>query len=111
MADNTEKKTLNLAFWSTRFFSVGSRIAALFATRISRLLIVSIFIMVALYLSYQRVWQPILATAPLPPGVTAKSPQLNTDLLKEINAQRIKRVEAVRQQFGVEKILQPPPVL
>lgn len=110
MADNNEKKSLNLALWGTRLLSAGSRIAALFATRISRLLIVTIFIAIALYMSYQQVWKPILATAQLPPGVAAKSPQLNTDLLKEINAQRVKRIEAARQQFGVEKILQPPTV-
>lgn len=108
MAEISEKKTLTFAFWGARLLSVGSRIAAVFATRISRLLIVFIFLFIALYFAYQRAWQPILATAPLPPGVAAKSPQLNTDLLQKINAQRIKRVEAARQQFSVEAILRPP---
>ena len=108
MAETKDKKLGSLALWSTRLFSLGSRIAAMFATRLSRLLIIFIFIAIALYISYWQAWQPILATAPLPPGVAANSPQLNTSLLQEINAQRVKRVEAPRQQFAVEAILQPP---
>lgn len=109
MANNGNKKVVDLASWGMRALMISSRITAFFATRISRSLIVVIFIFIAGYLAYQRAWKPILATAPLPPGVTVKSPQLNTELLQTINSKRVERAEAARQQFNVEALLRPPP--
>lgn len=109
MIKTSDQRTPDITFWSRRLGQLSSRLAAVVATRISRLLIVLVFIVVALYVSYQQAWQPLVATAPLPPGVAERSPQLNTDLLKHINAQRAERVEARPQQFNVDTLIQPLP--
>lgn len=108
MADTPPKKNARLSFWGLRLLTISSRVAALFATRLARVLILLVCILIGAYLSYQRVWLPITATAPLPPGVAEKSPQLNSDLLSIINTQRVERVEAARQRFTVEALFRPP---
>lgn len=109
VAEAGDKRAARLAFWSVRLLTFSSRVAALFATRISRLLIILLFVGLGLYVAYRQAWQPVLATAPLPPGVAERSPQLNTDLLKTINTQRVERIESLRHQFAVDTILRPPP--
>lgn len=110
MADRPDKPVSDITLWSLRAWQAVSRLAALAAARVSRLLIIVLFVVVAIYLSYQRVWRTIGATAPLPPGVAERSPQLNTDLLKNINTQRTQRVEAAPHQFNVETLIQPAPM-
>jgi hypothetical protein len=108
MAKDTSKKNARLSFWGFRLLTVSSRVAAFFATRISRFLILLLFVLLSLYISYQQVWRPIVATAPLPPGVTEKSPQLNAGLLEVINAHRVERVETPRAQFNAGSLFKPP---
>ena len=94
MTAMTNTKTKQVSVWGHRLVATSSRVAAFFATRTFRFLIVLMFLALSLYISYRHVWQPLISSAPLPPGVGERMPQLNAELLNQINTQRLQRVEA-----------------
>lgn len=97
----------NLAIWRARLATWSSGFAAFLATRYARLTVITIFLIVALVLSFNRVWIPLRATVPLPPGVSERNPALNQELLQTINAQRVQRVDTPARPFNVGQLVQP----
>lgn len=106
MANNQDNRAA-MAFWGARLATGASRVAAFFAARASRVAIIAIIVAAALYVAYLNVWKTVISTAPLPPGVTARTPELNTDLLSIIHSQRSARIEVPRQQYSVDTVLPP----
>jgi len=73
------------------------------ATRAVRLTVIVIFVILTLYLSYDRVWQSLFAVTQLPPGVTEKNPELSLSLLSMIADQQLKRTETLAPAFFASK--------
>ncbi|PIT98520.1 MAG: hypothetical protein COT71_00270 [Candidatus Andersenbacteria bacterium CG10_big_fil_rev_8_21_14_0_10_54_11] len=75
------------------------RVAVAAAAPLPRVLLLLVFLILLGWLMYQSVWQQLSAPAPLPAGVSAEDPQLNTNLLRTIAAQREERVRRPRLQW------------
>jgi hypothetical protein len=72
-----------------------------------RIFIVTISIGITSYLLYTHVWTPLLADVVLPEGISSENIKLNTELLKNINEQRISRIEHRVQPFSFDSIIKP----
>lgn len=87
----------------SRAWAWSSHTVSYLATRIVRLVVIVMFVLLTLYLSYDRVWQSFFSVTPLPPGVTVKNPELSLSLLKTIANQQLERTGASTPAFFVSK--------
>ena len=59
---------------------------------------------VAAYLVYTNVWTPLLNERTLPPGVTARIPQIEQQHIQQIIAAREERISAVSPAFNISSL-------
>lgn len=57
----------------------------------SRFILILIILIIATWLSYQNVWRPLQEEITLPAGVLNTNPLLRSELLQQINADRVER--------------------
>lgn len=94
---------LNKATITKRFLPLlnggGGVILGWLATSMARLMSMTVAVLLLGYLLYVTAWKPVVKEVELPPWVLPVNPAINVEVLQEINAQRVARVQSVRRSF------------
>lgn len=106
-----EKKPSELSKKLTGMFAHGGRkIILTLGTRAVRLVVCGIGVLFLGWLLYGNIWRPLHETTLLPPGVTARNPELDATLLQVVNNERIERSQYRVSSFGAfEPLFVIPP--
>ncbi|MDP3997948.1 MAG: hypothetical protein U1C49_01295 [Candidatus Andersenbacteria bacterium] len=97
-SDNTVK--LKLGF-------LGQAVIRWLSSSAARTVIFSIAGILVVTLLYLRAWKPLQQPMMLPPGVVPSNPGINTDLLQQINTQRVNRTSSLGEPFVTGQLFMP----